>query len=74
MLNSPLWKAALTQMGEHLNILRMQISCIRQFSPSLLIHIRLNFKAISNLLSEAVNILCKMNKENKQKLPDDFTP
>jgi TnpA family transposase len=61
--------------GKHshvFNLVKERFSYIRQFSPSLLEHIRLNFETGENSpLSEAVTTLRKMNEDNKRKLPDD---
>ena len=61
--------------GKHshvFNLVKERFSYIRQFSPSLLKCIQLNFEVEeSNPLSEAVEVLRQMNNENKRKLPDD---
>lgn len=63
--------------GKHsntFNLVKSRFSYIRQFSPSLLKHIELQFEGdIDTSLSEAVNILRQMNDDNKRKLPDDVS-
>ncbi len=68
--------------GKHshtFNLVKDRFSYIRQFSPSFLKHIQLNFESgKENPLHDAVNMLREMNDDNKRNLPDnvpvDFIP
>ncbi len=61
--------------GKHshvFNLVKDRFSYIRQFSPSFLKHIHLNFETGENTpLGEAVDVLREMNDKNRRKLPDD---
>ena len=61
--------------GKHshtFNLVKSRFSYIRQFSPSLLKHIQLQFEDDANYpLNKAVKALREMNDDNKRKLPDD---
>lgn len=52
------------------NLVKNRFSYIRQFSPSLLKNIDLQFEGNGSSLKNAVNILRSRNADNKRKLPD----
>ncbi|OEU73255.1 MAG: hypothetical protein BA869_04515, partial [Desulfuromonadales bacterium C00003107] len=61
--------------GKHSHVFKLvkkRFSYIRQFSPSLLKHIQLQFEnGEDSPLCEALEVLREMNNGNKRKLPDD---
>ena len=62
--------------GKHshvFNLVKSRFSYIRQFSPSLLKHIHLQFESSTDSdLSEALKILKDMNEDKKRKLPENI--